>query len=276
MRFEAKGIRFSYDSVPVLEEVTFTAVGGEVLGIIGPNGSGKTTLLRCLNRTLSPRVGTVLIDGEDIHDLSRRDIARRMGVVPQEPGTPFPFTVWEFVLMGRYPHARPLSGTGARDLAAVEEALCLTDILALAERPVTELSGGERQRVLLARALAQEPEVFLLDEPTAHLDIGHQLEVLELVRRLTVKRELVTVLSSHDLNLAARFCDRLLLLSHGRVYAAGTPEEVLTPDRLRRVYGVEAEVRRHPRGFIQVLPLSPARAGDPEPTSSGKGGPPCR
>ena len=155
-------------------------------------------------------------------------------------------------------------------MAAVEEALCLTDILALAERPVTELSGGERQRVLLARALAQEPDVFLLDEPTAHLDIGHQFEVLELVRRLTVERELVTVLSSHDLNLAARFCDRLLLLFQGRVYAAGTPEEVLTPDRLRQVYGVEAEVRRHPRGFIQVLPLSPARPYDPEPISVGE------
>ncbi len=257
MRFEVKGIRFSYDSIPILEDVTFTAVSGEIQGVIGPNGSGKTTLLRCLNRTLSPKMGTVLLDGDDIRGLDRREVARRIGVVPQDPGTPFPFTVWEFVLMGRYPHQTHPFIERPRDLRAVEEALRLTDTLGLAKRLVTELSGGERQRVLLARALAQEPEVFLLDEPTAHLDIGHQLEVLELIRRLTVERDLITVLSSHDLNLASRFCDRLLLLSKGRVCALGKPEEVISPEQLRRVYGVKVEVQHHPRGFIHVILLTP-------------------
>jgi len=257
MQLRIKGISFRYDSIQALEDVTFTAVGGEILGIIGPNGSGKTTLLRCINRTLEPQVGVVLIDDRDVTHLSRREIAQQMGLVPQDAAITFPFTVLEAVLMGRHPYRSILGGETPRDLEIVNEALRLTNTLHLASRPITGLSGGEQQRVIIARALAQEPDVLLLDEPTSHLDINHQLEILELVRRLTKERGLVTLLTSHDLNLAARYCDRLLMLERGRVYALGTPEEVLTPANIRQVYRVEVEVTRHrSTGILQVLPLS--------------------
>ena len=257
MNLQIKGVSFRYDSIPALEEVTFEVAGGELLGIIGPNGSGKTTLLRCLNRTLSPLAGAVLVDGHDVARWSRREIARQMGLVPQNTAITFPFTVLEVVMMGRHPHQRLLGVGSEQDIAIVKESLRQTKTLHLAARPITGLSGGERQRVIIARALAQEPRILLLDEPTSHLDINHQLEVLELVRRLTDERELVTVLTSHDLNLAARYCDRLLMLERGRVYALGTPDEVLTPANIRRVYRVEAEVHRHPAtGALQILPLA--------------------
>jgi len=261
-----QGIRFGYDSTEILEDVTFEVAEGEVLGIIGPNGAGKTTLLRCINRTLAPWTGVVLVDGQDVARWDRREIAQRMGLVPQDPTITFPFTVLEVVLMGRHPHRSPLGGESRRDLEIVREALRLTDTLQFADRPITGLSGGERRRVVIARALAQEPRILLLDEPTLHLDISHRLEVLDLVRRLTEVRRWIAVLTSHDLNLAARYCDRLLMLQQGRVYAIGTPEEVLTPANIRRVYRVEAAVVRHPTlGMLQILPLAPVRSGKDSP-----------
>ncbi|HEY66017.1 MAG TPA: heme ABC transporter ATP-binding protein [Caldilineae bacterium] len=258
MKLEIRGLSFRYNSIPALEKVTFEIAGGELLGIIGPNGSGKTTLLRCLNRTLSPLAGAVLVDGHDVAHWSRQELARQMGLVPQNTAITFPFTVLEVVMMGRHPHQGILGVASERDIAIVKESLRQTNTLHLAARPITGLSGGERQRVIIARALAQEPRILLLDEPTSHLDINHQLEVLELVRRLTNERGLVTVMTSHDLNLAARYCDRLLMLEKGQVYALGTPEEVLTPANIRRVYRVEAEICRHPAtGTLQVLPLAP-------------------
>lgn len=257
VKLEIQGVSSRYDSIPALEGVTFEVTGGELLGIIGPNGAGKTTLLRCLNRTLSPLAGAVLVDGHDVAHWSRRKVARQMGLVPQNTAIAFPFTVLGVVMMGRYPHQGLLNVGGEQDIAIVKESLRQTNTLHLADRPITGLSGGERQRVIIARALAQEPRILLLDEPTSHLDINHQLEVLELVRRLTNERGLVTVLTSHDLTLAARYCDRLLMLERGQVYALGTPEEVLTPVNIRRVYRVEAEVYLHPAtGTLQVLPLS--------------------
>ena len=257
MDLRIKQVSFSYDSIKALEDVTFEAAEGELLGIVGPNGAGKTTLLRCINRVLKPQVGVILIGGRDVACWSRREIARRMGLVPQNSTITFPFTVLEVVLMGRRPHQGPFGRESERDLEIVEEALRLTDTLRFASRPIAELSGGEQRRVVIARALAQEPSVLLLDEPTLHLDINHQLEVLSLVRRLTRERGLVTILTSHDLNLAARYCDRLLMLNQGQVYALGTPEEVLTPANIRRVYRVEAEVTRHrSTGALQVFPLA--------------------
>ena len=257
MNLRIKGVGFRYDSRKALEAVTCEAVEREILGIIGPNGAGKTTLLRCINNTLKPQVGVVLINGEDVSRWDRRRIARHMGLVPQSAVITFPFTVLEVVLMGRHPHQSLFGGESERDLEVVREALRLTDTLRFATRPVTELSGGERQRVIIARALAQEPDTLLLDEPTLHLDLNHQLEVLGLVRRLTRERGLVTVMTSHDLNLAARYCDRLLMLEQGRVYAVGAPEEVLTPANIRRVYQVEAEITRHPAtGMLHILPLA--------------------
>ena len=257
MNLRIKGVGFRYDSRKALEAVTCEAVEREILGIIGPNGAGKTTLLRCINNTLKPQVGVVLINGQDVSRWDRRRIARHMGLVPQSAVITFPFTVLEVVLMGRHPHQSLFGGESERDLEVVREALRLTDTLRFATRPVTELSGGERQRVIIARALAQEPDTLLLDEPTLHLDLNHQLEVLGLVRRLTRERGLVTVMTSHDLNLAARYCDRLLMLEQGRVYAVGAPEEVLTPANIRRVYQVEAEITRHPAtGMLHILPLA--------------------
>ena len=257
MNLRIKGVGFRYDSRKALEAVTCEAVEREILGIIGPNGAGKTTLLRCINNTLKPQVGVVLINGQDVSGWDRRRIARHMGLVPQSAVITFPFTVLEVVLMGRHPHQSLFGGESERDLEVVREALRLTDTLRFATRPVTELSGGERQRVIIARALAQEPDTLLLDEPTLHLDLNHQLEVLGLVRRLTRERGLVTIMTSHDLNLAARYCDRLLMLEQGRVYAVGAPEEVLTPANIRRVYQVEAEITRHPAtGMLHILPLA--------------------
>jgi iron complex transport system ATP-binding protein len=236
-----KNVSFSYESLRALENVSFEAREGEMLGVIGPNGSGKTTLLRCINQTLKPKTGTVLIDGQELSRLDRTEIAKKIGVVPQR-FTTFPFTVFDVVLMGRFPHIDALSGESPHDFDIVKNAMAMTGTLHLCERAIDELSGGELQRVIIARALAQEPEVLLLDEPTLHLDVNHQLEVLELVKRITKEKGLITVLVSHDLNLAARYCDRLLLLSAGRVHSVGEVREVLTPEKIREVFHVEVDV----------------------------------
>jgi len=262
MRLKVSNIDFYYDSIKALENVTFEVNEGELLGIIGPNGSGKTTLLRCINRALKPKVGTVLIDGRDISKWGRKEIAREIGTVPQGFITSFPFTAFDIVLMGRNPHLDRFSREGKRDLAAVKNAMELTNTQHLAERRIDELSGGERQRVIIARALAQEPSVLLLDEPTLHLDVNHQLEILGLLRALTCQSRLTVVLVSHDLNLAARFCDRLMLLNSGKVHSIGTPDEVLTQENMRQVYHVNTEVRYHSltRSYNIVL-LSPTNGG---------------
>lgn len=259
MLLKIKNVSFSYESVKALDNITFEARDGEVLGIIGPNGSGKTTLLRCINRVLKPKVGTVLIDEEDISKLDRREIARKIGVVPQH-STIFPFTVFEVVLMGRFPHINMLSGENQNDLKIVKNAMKLTGTLHLSERLIDELSGGEMQRVIIARALAQEPDVLLLDEPTLHLDINHQLEVLELIRKITEDKRLITILVSHDLNLAARYCDKLMLLNSGKVHSIGSVREVLTAEKLEEVYHVKVEVNYHqPTQSYNIILISPTR-----------------
>lgn len=252
-----KNISFSYESVKALENVDFEAKDGEVLGIIGPNGSGKTTLLRCINRVLKPKVGAVLIDEKDISRLERREIARKIGVVPQH-STIFPFTVFDVVLMGRFPYMKKFGGENPNDFEVVKNALKLTGVLHLAERLIDELSGGEMQRVMIARALAQEPDVLLLDEPTLHLDINYQLEVLELVRKITEEKKLITLLVSHDLNLAARYCDKLLLLNSGKIHSIGSVSEVLTPEKIKEVYHVDVEVKyQSSTKSHTIIPISP-------------------
>lgn len=246
MKLSIKGIDFSYDSVKALEDVTFEVKDEEVLGVIGPNGSGKTTLLRCINLALKPKAGSILIDEKDILELQRKEIARKIGVVPQNSAIHFPFTVLDIVLMGRAPHLGRLDREGPGDLEIAKKAMEVTDTQHLADRFIDEVSGGEKQRVIIARALAQEPKILLLDEPTLHLDINHQLEVLELIKKLSRENDLIVILVSHDLNLAARYCDRLLLLNHGRIYSAGKPEEVLTPENIRNVYRVLVDVLSHP------------------------------
>jgi len=255
MHIQVKGVCFSYGSVPVLENVTFKVGPGEVLGIVGPNGSGKSTLLRCLARVLRPRLGTIFLDGKSLATLCGREVGRYLGYVPP-PGTgqAFPCTVLEAVLQGRRPYLT--WGVGQRDLAAVFQALAYLGLTGLEDRQLHELSSGQRQKVFIARALAQEPEVFLLDEPTATLDVRYQLEVLALMRELAKDHQRVVIMVLHDLNLASRYSDRLLLFHNGHIFAAGVPREVLTTKNIRAVYGVEAVVTETKWG-LQIMPIAP-------------------
>ena len=243
MKLNINGISFSYNGVKALEGITFEVNEGEVVGVIGPNGSGKSTLLRCISMILKPKVGTVLIDGKNICEFDRKEIAKNFGVVPQESVIVFPFTVLDIVLMGRMPHLRSrFSKETLDDLEVVKNAMKVTSTQHLANRVINEISGGERQRVIIARALAQEPKVLLLDEPTLHLDINHQLEILELIRELAIKNNLAVVLVTHDLNLASRYCDKFMLLKLGKIYSVGLAEDVLTIDNIRDVYDIEVEI----------------------------------
>lgn len=229
-----------------LHDVGFDVSQGEFLSILGPNGSGKTTLLRIIDRILLPQSGSVRIFDKNYLTLSRKEIAKRIGVVPQEHPLVFPFTVKEIVAMGRAPHVKGLGFESTNDERVIAEAMDLTDIGYLAAKPMTELSGGERQRVFIARALAQEPDILLLDEPNAHLDITHQLDILHLTRSLSRQRKLTVIAVFHDLNLAALFSNRVLLLSNGTVAALGKPDEVLTQNHLSTVFRTKVTVDRHP------------------------------
>ena len=252
---EVDGVTVELGDATVLEDVTTSVDRGSFVGLVGQNGAGKTTLLRTVAAVLEPESGTVSVDGRDVHALSSRAASRRVAVVPQDTSLSFDFDVREVVAMGQTPYATRLGGADAASDEAVERALRRTEADHLAERSVDEVSGGERQRVLLARALAQETPVLLLDEPTASLDINHQINTLELVRELT--REGKTVVAAiHDLNLAAHYCDELLLLGDGEPIAEGPPESVLTEGHLERGFGTRAAVTRHPiTGSVYVMAL---------------------
>ncbi len=247
---EVQGVTFRYRTGWGVEDVSFQASPGELVGIVGPNSAGKSTLLRLLTKVVAPQRGRILIGGRDVTSLSRLTLARQVAVVPQEFHVAFPFRVAEIVLMGRYPHAAGSAWgatyDGARDLAAAQAALEATGTAHLGSRRMDELSGGERQLVSLARALAQEAPILLLDEPTAHLDLRHQGIVLSILLAHHRERRGTTILVSHDLNLAAEHCDRLLLLASGRVLTAGHPGEVITPRNLEPAYGCPVTVERHP------------------------------
>ena len=230
----ADAVSFGYGRGFVLDGVEVSAGPGQVVGLIGPNGSGKTTLLRTLYAALTPRAGLVTVDGTPVGDLRPRDLARRLSVVAQEGSGELPLTVADTVLLGRAPHLATFQRPGRADHRVAAAALTRVGVRHLADRVFAGLSGGEKQRVLIARALAQQTDHLLLDEPTNHLDIRYQHEVLQLVRRLGV----TTVVVLHDLNLAARYCDELVLLDTGRVAAAGTPDTVLHPEVLEPVYGI--------------------------------------
>jgi len=243
---EAHSISFRYHEAWVLQEVSFRVEKGEFVGVIGPNGSGKTTLLKLLHRLLTPQRGEILFELVPMKKMDRRDIAKRIAVVAQETQLLFPFSVIETVLMGRSPYLGRLLFESEKDLEIARKAMEWTKILPFSERPVEELSGGERKRVFIARALAQEPDVILLDEPTANLDIQHQIEFLDLILTLNRERGLTIVMASHDMNIASEFCDRLILLQEGRIYQMGTPEKVVTKENIESVYGCEVWIDQHP------------------------------
>lgn len=246
-------VSFSFGSKPVLSGVGLRAGRGEVVGIIGPNGSGKTTLMRVISTVLKPRQGRVLIDGRDAARLSRGEVARKLAVVPQSPHVPGSFTAWEVVLLGRTPHLRLFQSEGPRDYEVVHRSMELTDTRRLAHRRIGELSGGELQRVIIARALAQEPIVLLLDEPTSHLDVNHQMAVMDLVVELNRRAGLAVLVVFHDLNLAAQYCHRLAILRDGRVLAEGRPDEVITPANIAAAYGAALQVVPHPDNGLPMV-----------------------
>ncbi len=252
----ASSLSFAYRDRPVLDQVSLSVERGDLVGILGPNGSGKTTLLKTLAGTLSPNAGEVMFDGRPLARWARRETARRLAYVPQETHAPFDFTVLDIVLMGRYPHLGTFALEGPADLAIARASLEATDTASFEERLFSTLSGGEKQRVVIASALAQEPELLLLDEPTASLDIGHQLDVQDLLLRLNRDRGMTMVLSTHDLNFAAALCRSLVLLRNGQVLAQGPTEAVLTSAAVQTLYGVTAEVQRHARaGRLTVTPI---------------------
>ncbi len=260
---EALALTLSYNGDPVVRDLSFSLARGQFVGLVGANGSGKSTVVRALSRVLPPARGQVLLDGADIHRMSARELARRMAVVPQQVSVGFPFTAREVVLMGRAPHLSRFGMERERDYEIADRCLALTGVEAFADRPITNLSGGERQRCLIARALAQEPDVLLLDEPTAHLDINHQIEILDLLRALTAERGLATLVVLHDLNLASQYCDHLLLLAGGRLLAQGDPREVVSEEHIRAAYGADVQVRLHPstgRPYVTLLSRLPIPA----------------
>jgi iron complex transport system ATP-binding protein len=246
MGLVCRDVGFRYRTGRGVAGVTFAGQRGELLGIVGPNSAGKSTLLRVLSKVLTPACGQILVAGADVSRITRRELARTLAVVPQNFSVAFPFQAAEIVGMGRYPHAVGGSWDSPRDREVVRQALLAVGILELASRRVDELSGGERQLVSVARALAQEPSVLLLDEPTTHLDLRHQRVVMEVLLRHCRERGGTALLVSHDLNLAAEHCDRLLLLAEGQVRAFGLPEEVITAGHLASAYDCPVEVGRDP------------------------------
>lgn len=255
---EAAGLDFEYrPGQRVLTGVDLRAEAGKLLCVLGPNGSGKTTLLRCLLGRLKPKAGTIRLDQRDLTDYGPRELARRLAYVPQVAVSAFAFTAMELVLMGRFAHAGLLGLAGEQDRAVARQAMVMTETADFASRTLDELSGGEAQRVMVARALAQQPTVMLLDEPTSHLDIRNQLMIYAMMHRLAHEWPMAVVCVSHDVNLAARFADRLVLMRDGRIAAAGTCEQVIREDVLGRVYDVEVDLI--PTGDDAAAPLVRAR-----------------
>jgi iron complex transport system ATP-binding protein len=254
MKLDIRGVWFSYGSRDALEDVTLGVEEGEVVSIVGPNGSGKTTLLKCIDRMLKPKKGTILMEDKDVGKMGAREIVKLLGYVPQAAANAFPCTVFDAILIGRRPH---LSwSVRERDRAMVSQILRLMGLEEMAMRMFDELSAGERQKVLVARALAQEPNILLLDEPTSNLDLRHQLEVLNLITTIARERGIAAIMAMHDLNLASRFSSKIIALREGKVYAAGEPKLVITPQNIRSVYGVEAVVDNNSER-PHIIPLRP-------------------
>lgn len=249
MKINTEDLHLFYGAKEILKGISIQSKEKEFIGLIGPNGSGKSTLLKCIYRTLKPDQGAVYLDGKELSTIRVKDSARKLAVVAQHNQYNFDFTVQEIVMMGRSPHKKALERDNAGDYTIVKEALQTVGMSEFADRSFSTLSGGEQQRVILARALAQQTPCLILDEPTNHLDITHQLQLMRIVKNLNV-----TVISAvHDLNIAAMFCDRIYALKDGRIAGGGTPESLLTPEFIREIYDVEAEVVKDKKGQMHIL-----------------------
>jgi iron complex transport system ATP-binding protein len=252
MKLTVSDITFSYNSLLSLDSVSLELEESEILGIIGPNGSGKTTLLKCINKILKPKGGTILLNEQEVNKMSRIEIAKHVGYVPQSSVSPQALTVFEIILMGRRPHIAWQSSQ--KDAQKTWEVLTMMGIGHLALRNFNELSGGEQQKALIARSLVQEAKILLLDEPTSNLDIKHQLEVMELSRELVTKQQLSVVVAIHDLNLASRYCHKIVMMKNGKIFAAGNAASVLTPECIQSVYGVEVTINYHNK-IPNIIPI---------------------
>ena len=261
--FVTEGISTGYGGHVVSQRLSLSVERGSRTSLVGPNGSGKSTTLKTLARLIAPLAGAVYLNGQDINRLPTREVARRMAILPQVHEVPAELTVLELVEQGRFPHVGALRMLRRQDDEAIEEAIRMTRLKALAHRPIDTLSGGERQRAWMALALAQRTEILLLDEPTTFLDVGHQLDLLQLVSGLNRDRGVTIVMVLHDLNHAARFSDRMIAMSDGEIVADGAPGEVLTPGLLRDCFGVEGSVVTDSRtGSPMCIPYSPIRSGN--------------
>lgn len=255
MNISVQDVTFTYRSTPTLSNVTLILSESEILGMVGPNGSGKTTLLKCLNKILEPKQGTILLGEQILKKMSRLEVAKHVGYVPQSSvSNPDLLPVFEIVLMGRRPHISWQSSE--KDTQKVWAALKLLNIEHLSMRNFYELSGGEQQRVLVARSIAQEAKVLLLDEPTSNLDIRYQLEVMDLTRKLVAKEHLAAAVAIHDLNLASRYCDKIVMMKAGKIFAAGEVDSVLTVQNINSVYGVEVKINYN-EGTPYIIPIAP-------------------
>lgn len=254
MKLRAENLGFSYTNVRVFSGISCTVDPGTLVAVTGTNGAGKSTFIKCLNHILEPD-GQVLLDGVDLRTLSRKQIARRLAYLPQKNVNTFPISVFDAVLTGRFPHRR-WCRKHAEDLAKVSDVLERLNLSPLAFRDFDELSGGQQQKVLLARALVQEADILLLDEPVSSLDIRHQIEVMEVVKSFVRKYRKSVIIAIHDLNLASRYVDRVLMLHDGGIYREGTPEAVFTPDVIAHVFGVTARVFKDD-GRLTIIPLEP-------------------
>jgi iron complex transport system ATP-binding protein len=256
IKIEVQNVSLGYFHKEVLKDVTFQVMPGEMVGLIGPNGCGKSTIIRALTRIISPYRGRILLDGKDIVSIPRQELSRMLGVVPQMPLLPSAFTGFEIVLMGRNPHLGLFQYEGPKELGIAWQAMEKTMTHHLARRRVGELSGGEIQCLLIARVLAQETKAILLDEPTANLDIGRQVEILNLIKNLCLEKNLAVLAALHDLNLASQYCNRLVLINNRRVHAQGTPSEVITAENIKEVYGADSCVYAHPVNRLPAVLIS--------------------
>lgn len=250
-----QNVTLAYGPKVVVKDINFQIMPGQMVGLVGPNGCGKSTIIKALSRVIPPHSGSILLNGKDISQISRKDLACMLGVVPQMSLLPSVFTAFEIVLMGRNPHLGLFQYEGPRDMAITWQAMERSSTQHLAHRRINELSGGEIQGIVIARVLAQETEAILLDEPTSNLDIGRQIEILDLIKSLCRENNMTVVAALHDLNLASQYCDQLVLINNERIHAEGTPAMVINTENIEEVYGSGSYVHTHPlSGLPAVLP----------------------